>query len=136
AMQAKLLRVLEEREVRPVGSNKTVPVDVRLVAATHRDLHQRCSTGEFREDLLYRLQVVTLELPPLRERKGDVRLLARHFLSVAEGQMGRAASLDGTALAWLEEQPWPGNVRQLENAIQRAVAISAGQITIADLAEA
>ncbi len=135
-MQAKLLRVLEEREVRPVGSNKTIPVDVRLVAATHRDLPARCKSGEFREDLLYRLQVITLELPPLRERAGDVELLAQHFLALAAAQMGRETSLTPEALAWLADQPWPGNVRQLENEIQRAVALSSGPIGPGDLASA
>jgi transcriptional regulator with GAF, ATPase, and Fis domain len=136
AMQAKLLRVLQEGEVRPVGSNKVVHVDVRIVAASNKDLRAMCRAGTFREDLYFRLAVVTIVLPPLRERKGDVRHLVRSFLGRINAEMGRNATLEEEALARLERWRWPGNVRELENEIRRAVALSSGTIGPADLSPA
>jgi two-component system, NtrC family, response regulator AtoC len=133
AMQAKLLRVLQEGEVRPVGSNKVVHVDVRIVAASNKDLRAMCRAGTFREDLYFRLAVVTLLLPPLRERKGDIRHLVRFFLERINAEMGREATLDEQTLVLLERWRWPGNVRELENEIRRAVALSNGTIGPADL---
>ena len=132
-MQAKLLRVLQEGEVRPVGSNKTTKVDVRIVAATHRDLVAMCKTGGFREDLYFRLNVVTIELPPLRERKGDVRLLARHLLESVAAEIGREVRISDEALAALEQWTWPGNVRELENELRRAAVFADGTIRREDL---
>jgi transcriptional regulator with GAF, ATPase, and Fis domain len=132
-MQAKLLRVLQEGEVRPVGSNRTLAVDVRLVAATHRDLAERCAQGLFREDLYYRLDVVTLLLPPLREREGDVELLARHLVSRAGEELGREVRLSEEALAALRAWRWPGNVRELENELRRAAVFCDGEIRPQDL---
>ena len=133
-MQAKLLRVLESGEVRPVGSNKTVRVDVRVVAATHRDLARMVSEKAFREDLFYRLNVIRIELPPLRERKGDVPHLVRYFLAkIAREPGGAAREIEPEALDALSAGDWPGNVRQLENEIRRAAALSRGTIGIADL---
>jgi len=127
AMQAKLLRVLQEGEVRPVGSNATVRVDVRVVGATNKDLRAMCAAKEFREDLYFRLSVVTLQLPPLRERPGDVALLARFFLERECREAGRAPlELAPDALAALERARWPGNVRELENELRRAVALARG----------
>ena len=115
--QAKLLRVLEEGEVEPLGGGKPVRVDVRVVAATHRDLKQRVEDGTFREDLLFRLKVVDVAMPPLRERAGDIALLARHFLeSFGNGKL----ELSREAEASLTTYHWPGNVRELRNAIERA----------------
>ena len=129
-MQSKLLRVLESGELRPVGSSQVVRVDVRIVAATHRDLAAMVSARQFREDLYYRLNVIQIALPPLRERTGDVELLTHFFL-------GRFAApgveLTPEALAALREHPWPGNVRQLENELRRATALTRGQIGLADL---
>ena len=136
AMQAKLLRVLQEGEVRPVGSNKVVHVDVRIVAASNKDLRAMCRAGTFREDLYFRLAVVTLVLPPLRERKGDVRHLVRFFLARINEEMNRDSVVDEDALALLERWRWPGNVRELENEIRRAVALSGGTIRPADLSPA
>jgi transcriptional regulator with GAF, ATPase, and Fis domain len=136
AMQAKLLRVLQEGEVRPVGSNKVVHVDVRIVAASNKDLRAMCADGSFREDLYFRLAVVTLVLPPLRERKGDVRHLVRFFLERVNAEMGRGSTIDEEALGLLERWRWPGNVRELENEIRRAVALSSGGIGPADLSPA
>jgi len=133
SMQPKLLRVLQEGEVRPVGSNKTVKVDVRIVAATNKDLRAMVKAGSFREDLYFRLNVVTLVLPPLRERAGDVRHLVRFFLERLSAEMGRKAELTEAALAKLEAWRWPGNVRELENEMRRAVALSSGVIDVADL---
>lgn len=124
AMQAKLLRVLQEGEVRPVGSNKTIQVDVRLVAATNCNLEEACAQGEFREDLYWRLAVVTLRLPLLREREGDVRRLALHLLAAEAEHLGTAIRISEEALTMLEGQPWPGNVRQLDNELRRAVALT------------
>ncbi len=131
-MQAKLLRVLESGEVRPVGSNQTVHVDVRIVAATHRDLAAMVRERRFREDLFYRLQVIRLDLPPLRERNGDIERLVRYFLGRFVGPDARIAP---EALRALCSHPWPGNVRQLENEIRRAAALSRGPqpIGLADL---
>jgi two-component system NtrC family response regulator/two-component system response regulator HydG len=124
-VQVKLLRFLEEREFERVGGNKTYKVDVRVVAATHRDLPKRIEEGAFREDLYYRLNVIQVHIPPLRERGHDVALLAHHFLgkyAAANGKTVRAIA-DG-ALALLLRHPWPGNVRELENAIERAVVLA------------
>ena len=136
-MQAKLLRVLEEREVRPVGANRQVPIDVRVVAASHRDLEAMVAERAFREDLFYRLNVVRLELPPLREREGDVELLVRFFVQREAARLGVAdPTVAPAALAVLAAAPWPGNVRQLENEIQRTLALSGGKIGVDDLSPA
>ena len=134
-MQAKLLRVLQEGEVRPVGSNKTVKVDVRVVAATHRDLVAMCKQGTFREDLYFRLNVVKIELPPLRDRDGDVRLLARHLLVGIGEELGRDLDVSDEALDALEAWSWPGNVRELENELRRAAVFCDGTIRRKDLSE-
>ena len=132
-MQAKLLRVLQDGEVRPVGSNKSRHVDVRVVAATNKDLPALCREGGFREDLYFRLAVVTLHLPALRDRAGDVAHLARFFLARFGEEQGRSASFTPAALAALEAYSWPGNVRELENEVQRALALSSGDIDVGDL---
>ncbi|MEM9380299.1 MAG: sigma-54 dependent transcriptional regulator [Planctomycetota bacterium] len=132
-MQAKLLRVLQDGEVRPVGSNATRRVDVRIVAATHRDLPTAVRDGAFREDLLFRLNVITIHLPPLREREGDVARIARGLLPGIAEEVGRPATLSEEALGALKAWRWPGNVRELENELRRAVALSDGTIGIDDL---
>jgi DNA-binding NtrC family response regulator len=124
--QAKLLRVLQEGEVRPVGEDRTYRVDVRILAATHRDLAGLVASGRFREDLLYRLKVVALHVPPLRERPEDIPALARHFLSRAARRFAMPPARVGPELlARLAQYSWPGNVRELENALESAVALSA-----------
>ena len=133
AMQSKLLRVLQEGEVRPVGSNKTVKVDVRVVAASNKDLPTMCREGGFREDLFFRLNVITLALPPLRERAGDVAPLVRFYLAKIGAELGRAIAIRPDALAALERWNWPGNVRELENVIRRAAVFARGEITLAEL---
>ncbi len=128
AVQVKLLRALQEKEIRRVGENRAVKVDVRLVAATNRDLKAEVAAGRFREDLFYRLHVFPVTLPPLRERREDVPLLAQHFLEKHANALRR--DLDGfapDALRALTGYPWPGNVRELENAIERAVAVGGGK---------
>ncbi|MDF1838991.1 MAG: sigma-54 dependent transcriptional regulator [Planctomycetota bacterium] len=132
-MQSKLLRVLEERKVRPVGGNRTVDVDVRLVAATHRNLEQASAAGDFRPDLYYRLNVITIHVPALDDRKQDIAPLARFFLDQCNKQMGREVALSSEAVAALEARAWPGNVRELNNAMQRAVALSTGTIAASDV---
>jgi transcriptional regulator with GAF, ATPase, and Fis domain len=132
-MQSKLLRVLQEGEVRPVGSNKTIKVDVRVVAATNKDLAAMCGTGQFREDLYYRLNVVTIPLPPLRDREGDVNHLVDFFLARTGKELGRTLQVSPEALAALEAWSWPGNVRELENEIQRDAVMSQGVIEVSDL---
>ncbi|WP_152226123.1 sigma-54 dependent transcriptional regulator [Pseudomonas sp. SCB32] len=132
--QARLLRVLQEGEIRRVGSVQSQKVDVRLIAATHRDLKMLAKTGQFREDLYYRLHVISLKLPPLRERGVDVMEIARAFLARQCSQMGRPAlSFSHEAEQAIRHYPWPGNVRELENAIERAVILSEGQEIPADL---
>jgi len=123
--QAKLLRVLQEGEVQPVGEDHPVKVDVRILAATHRNLEQLVKDGKFREDLYYRLKVVTLTIPPLRERKEDIELLATHFIEkyTDRFQTGRLR-IPSELLPSLQSQDWPGNVRELENAIESMVALS------------
>jgi DNA-binding NtrC family response regulator len=124
-LQAKLLRVLEDRQFEPVGSNKTITVDTRILLASNRDLPQEVKHGRFREDLYYRINVVTIDLPPLCERIGDVRLLADHFLRLYCTQHKKVKlGIADEALEYMECYPWPGNVRELENVIERAVLLS------------
>jgi two-component system response regulator HupR/HoxA len=124
-MQVRLLRVLQDGEIRPLGSSETRHVDVRIVAATNRDLKQEVEAGRFREDLFYRLRVVEIPLPPLRERREDVPSLAHHFLDTANERMQRSIrGITNAAMDRLVGAPWPGNVRQLENEIERAVALA------------
>ena len=124
-LQAKLLRVLQSSEVTPVGGRRAERVDVRIVAATHRDLDTMVADGAFREDLLYRLRVVPIHIPALRERREDIPVLAEHFVSrYAEELAGGARFLSQTALARLGRHAWPGNVRELENAIKRALVLA------------
>ncbi len=126
ATQVKLLRVLQEREVIPVGATESVSVDVRIVAATNRDLEEEIRKGGFRSDLYYRLNVITLHLPPLRERPEDVPLLAEYFLEKFAAQRGKAPPrLSGDVLSALQDYDWPGNVRELENALERAAVLTA-----------
>ena len=132
-MQSKLLRVLQDGELRPVGSSKVVKVDVRLVAATHKDLAAMCAEKTFREDLLYRLNVVTLDLPPLRDRAGDVPLLVRALTARLRPELGRDLEVTPEALSALEAWDWPGNVRELENELQRAAVLADGPIGLEDL---
>jgi two-component system response regulator AtoC len=124
ALQSKLLRVLQEGEIRRVGDQKIRRVDVRLLAATARDLAAEVAAGRFRQDLYYRLNVVTILLPPLAQRRADIAPLARHFAAQLGRRLGRPIALEAGALAWLEEQAWPGNVRELEHAIERAAVLS------------
>lgn len=132
-LQAKLLRVLQNGEVSSVGGRKTELVDVRIVAATNRDLDDAVENGTFREDLLYRLRVVPIELPPLRERGDDIRALTEHFVArYAQELAGSARGVDETAITTLEEYNWPGNVRELENAIRRALVLSPGSVLTGD----
>ena len=125
AFQGKLLRVLQEREVQRVGGNATRAIDVRVLAATNRDLGAAVASGEFREDLFFRLAVIPIVVPPLRERRDDVLPLARHFLAKFSAEMGRAITgWSETVEAHLIHHDWPGNVRELENAIERAVVLA------------
>jgi DNA-binding NtrC family response regulator len=128
SVQVKLLRTLESSEVRRLGDNTTRVVDVRVVAATNRDLHAEVQAGRFREDLFYRLNVVHIELPPLRERREDIGLLASYFLERMRTRGGRAdLEFSPEAQSLLERHDWPGNVRELENAIEHAVALTEGK---------
>jgi DNA-binding NtrC family response regulator len=136
ATQVKLLRALQEREVIPVGATEAVPIDVRIIAATNRDLEEEIRRGTFRSDLYYRLNVITLHLPPLRSRADDIPLLADFFLQRYAASRGKAPPrLDADALAALQRYDWPGNVRELENALERAAILSesAGEIDVAAL---
>ena len=127
AMQVKLYRVLQEGKVRPLGSTEEIDVDVRVIAATNRDLEKAIASGEFREDLFYRLSVIPLHLPSLRERREDIPLLARHFLESFRKSMEKPIeAISPQAMSRLETYDWPGNVRELENTIERAVALESG----------
>jgi len=135
-LQPKLLRALQDGEVKPVGGNAAIRVDARVIAATNRTLQNQIAAGVFREDLYYRLAVITIEVPPLRDRPGDIGLLARYFAEQAalRAERGRVV-LSDAALAHLATQRWPGNVRELENTIERAVILAAGDILeVADVA--
>jgi DNA-binding NtrC family response regulator len=135
AFQVKLLRVLQDRVVERVGDTRTIPVDVRIVLATNKDLERAVAAGEFREDLYYRIHVIAVEMPPLRERSSDIPALAAHFLRRFAADHGRPTlQFTPAALAALAAAPWPGNVRQLENVIERAVVLSQGAaIDVGDL---
>ncbi|MBW2295039.1 MAG: sigma 54-interacting transcriptional regulator, partial [Deltaproteobacteria bacterium] len=127
AVQVKLLRVLQEEEVRPMGESKPVAIDVRVIAATSRDLEAAVAEGSFREDLYYRLNVMQLAIPPLRERKEDIPLLCDHFLAHFRDSLGKPVrSIADDALERLTNYPWPGNVRELQNVIERSVILADG----------
>ena len=134
-LQAKLLRVLQDKAVRPVGASQEIHVDLRLISATHRDLSALIAEGKFREDLYYRLAVLPLRLPGLRERGDDILLLAEHFLRRATPELGKMLDgFDDDARAWLLQHRWPGNVRELENVVTRAATLARGtRVTRADL---
>jgi DNA-binding NtrC family response regulator len=136
-LQAKLLRALQEREVRPVGATRAEPVDVRVIAATNRDLRAAVGDRTFREDLFYRLAVIEIAVPPLRDRTDDILPLAEHFLQRAAARAGKSVTgFSGAALKSLLGHDWPGNVRELENAVERAVALCEGdRISPDDLPE-
>jgi DNA-binding NtrC family response regulator len=127
SIQAKILRLLEERSIERLGGRETIPVDVRIIAATNRDLETALAEGRFREDLYYRLKVVTLMLPPLRERAGDIELLAEYFLARFSSQMNADnPGITREAIALLQGHPWPGNVRELSNSLQKALIYNRG----------
>jgi two-component system response regulator PilR (NtrC family) len=123
-VQVKLLRVLQERKYRRLGGTEEVEADIRVIAATHRDLSKMVAEGTFREDLFYRINVIPIRLPSLRERAEDIPLLAEHFVHQFAGTMGKnITGISGAALASLQAYNWPGNIRELENAMERAVAL-------------
>jgi transcriptional regulator with GAF, ATPase, and Fis domain len=127
-LQSKLLRVLQEREIEPLGSERTERIDVRVIAATNRDLRQMVADGKFQEDLFYRLNVIPIEIPPLRERRDDIPALVEHFVTKHAQRTGRRIEkMEDGVLAGLQQYDWPGNVRELENTIERAVVLAAGQ---------
>ena len=132
-MQVKLLRTLQERKIRPVGGNEEIDVDVRVIAASNRDLQQMVKEKEFREDLFYRISVIPIDMPPLRKRTSDISLLAFHFLEKFNRQMGKSVrGITSQSIRLLERYPWPGNVRELENAVERAMALEKGEEITAD----
>lgn len=134
AIQVKLLRVLQEREVVPVGATEPIPVDVRIVAATNRDLEEEIRRGTFRSDLFYRLNVITMHLPPLRDRADDIPILADYLLARFAATRGKEPPrLSAEASAALQAHDWPGNVRELENALERAAVLSEDEISVAAL---
>ena len=132
ALQSKLLRVLQEREFEPLGAERTERVDLRVIAATNRDLRQMVADGRFQEDLFYRLNVIPIHIPPLRERRDDIPALVEHFVTKHAQRTGRRIErIDDGVLAALQHYDWPGNVRELENTIERAVVLSAGPVITA-----
>lgn len=126
-LQAKLLRALQEREIIPVGANKPIKINARFITATHQDLRSMVEKKEFREDLFYRLNVVEVHLPSLRDREGDIALLSEHFLDLSKSEFG-SKSLSPEALKKLKQHSWPGNIRELKNVIERASVLSAGPV--------
>jgi transcriptional regulator with PAS, ATPase and Fis domain len=133
-LQAKLLRVLQDRVVRPVGADRPLPIEVRVIAATNKNLEKAVEKGGFREDLFYRLQVIPIHLPPLRARRSDIPLLLQHFLEKTNRKYSRDARLTPEAMVHLWEYDWPGNVRELENIIERLVVLNeSGKIDIDNL---
>ena len=136
-LQAKLLRSIQEREIRPVGSTKRVQINVRILAATNRDLEQAVAQGTFRRDLYFRLNVLSLKIPPLRERRQDIPLLSGYFLERLSRASGRDRVLNDAAMKALLAYDWPGNVRELENCLERACAFTSGPvIQVGDLPSA
>jgi len=134
AIQVKLLRVLQERELERLGSNKTRQIDVRVIAATNADLRVALENGTFREDLYYRLNVLPLNIPPLRERKVDIPYLAEHFVRKIAADLGRSCTIGQDALDKLADYDWPGNVRELENVIERSLVMATGtELDAADI---
>lgn len=134
-LQAKLLRSLQEKEIRPVGSTERIPIDVRVIAATNRDLEAAVRAGTFRQDLFYRLNIVQIKLPALRERKIDIPILVAHFLEKFSGPLQQVRAIADDALRRLMAYDWPGNVRELQNAVESAVALSSNSVlTVDDLA--
>jgi DNA-binding NtrC family response regulator len=130
-MQAQLLRTLQDGEVRPVGGSEPIRVDVRLVCATNKNLDEEVKANRFREDLYFRINVVTVQLPPLRDRGEDIPILVAHFLAkLARRERRETATLSPEALKLLKGYAWPGNVRELENAIERAVAVAKGNVVL------
>ena len=128
-MQTKLLTVIERREVTRVGSNKVLPVNVRLICATNNDIHQDVIEGKFRQDLLYRINTVEIHLPPLRERSGDIQILADHFLRIYSKKYRKnIRGILAGAMKKLQQYHWPGNVRELQHAIERAVIMAEGDM--------
>jgi DNA-binding NtrC family response regulator len=127
-LQAKMLRALQEKEIRPVGSTKRVPINVRILAATNKDLEQAVTQGSFRRDLYFRLNVLTLRIPPLRERRQDIPLLATHILERVAQTSGRIVELSDDAMEALLGYDWPGNVRELENCLERCCAITSSSV--------
>ncbi len=135
-LQVKLLRVLQEKEIRPVGSTRSIPVDIRVISATHRNLEEAIQSGGFREDLYYRLNVVSFHLPPLAERREDIPVLATHFLNQISAKYGRSLNgFSAEAMEMLVKSPWPGNVRELYNVIEQSVALSTTPIITPALVE-
>ncbi|MGH9141289.1 MAG: sigma 54-interacting transcriptional regulator, partial [Thermoanaerobaculia bacterium] len=133
ALQGKLLRVLQEKEVQPLGSSAPVAVDVRIVTATHRDLDACVDAGRFRQDLLYRINVVDILIPPLRDRPDDLTPLLAHFLGKHGARLGRpGVAVSGEAMDRLRRHAWPGNVRELENVIERALVLGVGAVIDVD----
>ncbi|MBI5428635.1 MAG: sigma-54-dependent Fis family transcriptional regulator [Nitrospinae bacterium] len=137
ALQVKLLRVLAEQEIDRIGGSKSIKIDVRIVAATHRNLEQEIQNGKFREDLFYRLNVIPIHMPPLRERKTDIPLLANYFLETFNKKRNKSVKgINGQAMDILVNYPWPGNIRELANYIERMVVLSANSVlTPRDLPE-
>jgi DNA-binding NtrC family response regulator len=134
--QAKVLRALENRTIERLGGTQSIPVDVRVISATHRDLPAEIRAGKFREDLFYRLRVVTIDLPPLRAHKEDIPVLAEAFLQMHGARLGRTARLTREAVAAFERYDWPGNVRELKNALERSMVLARGEeISVPDLPE-
>lgn len=133
-LQSKLLRALQEREVRPIGSNERFPLEARIVAATNQDLKAAIARGTFRKDLYFRLDVVSIMVPPLRERRADIPALVRHFIERHGGRESGTTEVSYDTMARMLAYDWPGNVRELENCVQRALALSSGsQIEVRDL---
>jgi transcriptional regulator with GAF, ATPase, and Fis domain len=133
-LQAKLLRVLQEREIEPLGGERTEQLDVRVIAATNRDLRQLMGEGRFQDDLFYRLQVIPIVVPPLRERVEDIPMLVEYFIGKHATRSGKTIeALEDGVVSWLQEYHWPGNVRELENTIERAVVLTTGSTITRDV---
>jgi two-component system response regulator PilR (NtrC family) len=131
SMQVKLLRVLQDKTFRSIGSTEEIEVDVRIIAATNKELEKVVAEKAFREDLYYRLNVIPIHMPPLRERRDDIEMLAEHFLAKASAEMGKKiAKISDEAMQLMTQHDWPGNVRELENVIERAVALESSQVIL------